>query len=177
VTRSVQVICAEGGVHGEPAMCCLRSGIPAAVASSTTTLLHCGGLPTRAPATVATSQAHERRRLSREPGMGPACLGAAAWRLLAGLPGPAPALLRAQSRRCPAAARRSAASSEVCKDGRVDAGFGGAVRHLSACPGGRGGVCKDGRVDGGNHLTFKAIRTGGGGLQREDVIGAADWRC
>jgi hypothetical protein len=64
----------------------------------------------------------------------------------------------------------------VCKDGRVDAGKGRAVRHLSARAGDRGGVCKDGRVPCGNHFDLNAIGAGSGGLQREDVIGAVDER-
>jgi len=65
----------------------------------------------------------------------------------------------------------------VCKDGRVDAGEGRAVRHLSARAGDRGGVCKDGRVPRRNYSDLNAIGAGRGRFaKREDVIGATDER-
>jgi hypothetical protein len=68
----------------------------------------------------------------------------------------------------------SAAGGAVCKDGRVKGGF---ARDLSAGAGECRRVCKDGRVGRGNDFDIKIIRGSGGGLQRDDVIGAGGLSC
>ena len=123
-------------------------------------------------------QAAERCRLPREPGAVATSVGSTPSRLLARVSEQASAVLRKQSPCGAAAATRAAAErGAVCKDGRVKGVFAGAFRDLSAGAGEYRRVCKDGRVDRGNDFDINTIRGSGGGLQREDVIGAAGLRC
>ena len=58
--------------------------------------------------------------------------------------------------------RESAAAAvvgDVCKDGRVKAGFRAFLQELIGSSRRRRGVCKDGRVDRGNHFGIRAIRS------------------
>jgi hypothetical protein len=88
----------------------------------------------------------------------PASVGAQPSRVLARLLAHAPAVLRAQPRRCPAAATRSAAGCdvvglrEVCKDGRVDDGNHFGINAIRA-----GGVCKRGRNRGGGAALLASL--------------------
>lgn len=169
---------AERGGHGDAAVCGLRQGVPAAFASPGSEVLQCIDVSTCATATLATGQAAERCRLPREPGAVAASVGSTPSRLLARVSEHASAVLRKQSPCGAAAATRAAAErGAVCKDGRVKGVFAGAFRDLSAGAGEYRRVCKDGRVDRGNDFDINTIRGSGGGLQREDVIGAAGLRC
>jgi len=132
-------------------------------------VLRCCGLSARATATLATGEAAERCRLPREPGPGPARLGAGPSRPLARVsahPPTASAIARQREGGNPTGGARP-----VCKDGRVKIVSPRALRDSPDRAGDGRGVCKDGRVDRGNDFDIKAIRGGGGGLQREDVIG------
>jgi hypothetical protein len=176
--RFAQVPLGGEGIHGMAAVRGLRRGISATFASPHAKLLQCGGLSACATATLATGQAAERRGLPGEPGPGAARVGARPSGLLARVSAHTPAILREQSRCGATAATRSpAARGDVCKDGRVKAGFARAFRNLPHRAGESRGVCKDGRVDRGTDFDIKAIRGNDGGLQREDVIGAGGLSC
>jgi hypothetical protein len=177
-TRFAQVSLGGESGHGEASVCGLRRGIPTAFASPGSEVLQCIGVSAGATATLATGQAAERCGLPREPGACAACVGSRPSRLLARVSAQASPVLREQPRcDAPAATRASAAGGAVCKDGRVKGGFARAFGDLSAgaCECRR--VCKDGRVGRGNDFDIKTIRGSGGGLQRDDVIGAGGLSC
>ena len=109
---------------------------------------------------------------------GAARVGSTPSRLLARISAHASPVLREQSPcGATAATQATAVRGAVCKDGRINGVFARAFRDLSAGAGECRRVCKDGRVDCGNDFDIKAMRGSGGGLQREDVIGAAGLRC
>jgi hypothetical protein len=160
-------------------VCGLRRGVPTAFASPGSEVLQWTGLSASATATLAAGQAPERRRLPREPGAGAARVGSRPSRLLARVSAHTSPVLREQSP-CgapPATQASSAAGGAVCKDGRIKGGFARTIRDLSAGAGECCRVCKDGRVGRGNDVDIKTIRGGGGGLQRDDVIGAGGLSC